>query len=442
MTASAVALASNFVLACKLTGFPASKLLEEALQFAAKEDPPVRDFAALSVRGAVGAPNARALCAALLARGTGLAPQPYKYLKQLTLVEGAIGDSGAAAVAEVLRNGCLAECNLEQLSLLQCGVGVQGAAALGSSLMLGACTSLAHLCLDQNAGLGDAGARALCKGLATNRTLTRLSLASCALGSEGAEEVAGFINSPTCILQALDLSGNDIGLQGLRSLAVAASYSKTLLELLLCNCGLSSKSAAVSAMLALAKQLREEALAGRGSSSSSSSSNSSSSSGGGSGGGVTGIGLGGGGGGASGSAAAAAAAAAALASALAAASVLLQGKPEQLGGGGGGSGGSGGSGAGPSSDGTSLDPAALEALSKEAFHALGKAVASTECALGRVDLDGNPLTEGDAAVLVPYLKEAPPKVTLFKVPVSLTPEHFASLFKNVVAKGKKKGGKK
>ena len=72
--------------------------------------------------------------------------------------------------------------------------------------------------------------------------------------------------------------------------------------------------------------------------------------------------------------------------------------------------------------------------------ALGRALASSECALGRVDLDGNPLTDGDAAALVPFLREAPPKVTLFRVPIGIRPEHFAVLFKNVVAK-KKKGGK-
>jgi hypothetical protein len=86
----------------------------------------------------------------------------------------------------------------------------------------------------------------------------------------------------------------------------------------------------------------------------------------------------------------------------------------------------------------------MESIGVEAFTALGKAVASPDCALGRVDLDGNPLTEGDAALLVPFLKEAPAKVTLFRVPVTLSPEHFAALFRNVIAKKKKggKGGKK
>ncbi len=82
----------------------------------------------------------------------------------------------------------------------------------------------------------------------------------------------------------------------------------------------------------------------------------------------------------------------------------------------------------------------MQATGAEAFAALGKALASAECALGRVDLDSNPLTFSDAAVLVPYLKEALPKVTLFRVDTSLHPEHFAALFKNVIAK-KKKGGK-
>ena len=405
----AAALLSNFALACKLTGFPASKELEAALQFPPAPEAQERDLTSLTVRGHLGAPNVRALCAALLARGSGLAPRPYKFLKRLMLQDAAAGDSGAAAVAEVLRNGCLVDCTLEAVTLLKCGVEVEGAAALGSSLMLGACTSLSSLCLDLNAGLGDAGLRALCKGLATNRTLTRLSLAGCGFGCEGAEEVAAFINSPTCILEGLDLSGNDIGLEGLRSLAVAASYSKTLLELLLCNCGLSSKSALEGAMLALARRERERAAGGG-------------SSGGGSGSGGSGGGRSGSGGGSS----------AGLGAARGASG---EGGSSAAAGGGAGAGAAAAEVAG-------VDAHGVQTLGAEAFSALGRAVASAECALGRVDLDGNPLTASDAAVLVPFLKEAPAKVTLFRVPVTLSPEHFAGLFKNVVAKGKKKGGGK
>ena len=83
----AAALLTNFAQACKLTGFPASKVLEEALQFPAASAEVERDLCTLTARGALGAPNVRALCAAVLARGTGLAPKPYKFLKRLVLQE-------------------------------------------------------------------------------------------------------------------------------------------------------------------------------------------------------------------------------------------------------------------------------------------------------------------------------------------------------------------
>jgi hypothetical protein len=94
--------------------------------------------------------------------------------------------------------------------------------------------------------------RLLCRGLLTNRTLRRLSLASTGLHADGALEVASVVNSPIGVLESVDLSGNDIGLVGLRALSVSAQYSKTLKELILCNCGLSSRLAGVSAGAAAA----------------------------------------------------------------------------------------------------------------------------------------------------------------------------------------------
>ena len=352
----------------------------------------------------LGAPNVRALCAALLARGVGLKPAPYRPLKRLTLQDAEAGDSGAAAVADVLRNGCLSEVGLEGVSLLHCGVGTEGARSLGASLVLGACATLIYLNLDLNRDIGDAGVRGLCRGLASNNTLKRLSLAGCGMGPEGAEEVAAVVNAHSCVLEAIDLSGNDIQLSGLRSLAVAASYSRTLQELLLCNCALSSRCAGDDEALALMKAMKLAAAGGAG--------------GEGSGGGSSG-----GGGGASGS-----------------------------GGGGGNSSGSGGgggsnslgsaspgaaSGGGEGASGFAVG-ASAQLLGTQAFAALGTALASVDCALGRVDLEGNPMTAEDAEALIPFLASNPAKVTLLRVPVTLSKAHFIALFRNVVAKKKGK----
>ncbi len=349
----------------------------------------------MRAKGRVGAPGVRALCAAVLARGAGLKAVPYRPLKHIVLQEAEAGDSGAAAVAEVLRNGCLVEVALEGVTLLNCGVGVEGACALGASLVLGACASLQYLSLDLNPALGDAGVHGLCRGLRSNNTLKRLSLSGCGLGPDGAEDVAAVVGAPTCMLESIDLSGNDIGLTGLRSLAVAASYSKTLQELLLCNCALSSRSAADDAAVALMRSLK-----------------------GGGGGGVSGGSGGGGGGGVvagavSGSAAAAPAAGGGGSAAAAAAAT-------------------------PAADGSAGLAASAQKLGTEAFSALGAALASADCVLGRVDLEGNPMTADDAEALLPHLAANPAKVTMLKVPVTLSKAHFTALFRNVVAKGKKK----
>jgi hypothetical protein len=398
--AARAALAANTATACALTGFPASPLLTAAVTFAAPAPdarapvdapPPAAPTPdVLAVRGALGAPNTRALCAALLARGAGLAPTPYFPAKVLALLDAACGDSGAAAVADVLTNGELAGVALESVSLVRCGVGAPGAAALGAALMLGANASLVALSLDCNA-LGDAGARALARGLLTNRSLKRLSLASCGLRAEGAFEVASVVNSTIGVLAAVDLSGNDIGLAGLQALSVAALYSKTLAELTLCNCGLSSRLSAGDAASAAAA-LHAALAAGAG----------------------------------AGAALAATAAAGADAGAEAAAAG---------------------------------DAAAAPAA---AFDALGRALASADCALGSVDLDGNPLTQADADALLPHVAAAPAKLIKLIVPKTLSaatvrrgaarrraararvahliplhPPQFVALYRNVVPKVKK-----
>jgi hypothetical protein len=240
ITRCKTALLTNITTACGLTGFPAHPRLLAACAFEAPE--PEAGAAAdaapaaapgaelLAVRGAIGAPNVRALCAALLARGLALDQTPYTPAKRLELLDSGAGDSGAGSVADVLRNGALVGVALESVALVRAGIGPAGAASLGAALMLGANSSLLSLSLDCNA-FGDAGARLLARGLLTNRTLRRLSLASTGIRADGALDIASVVNSPICVLEAVDLSGNDIGLVGLRALSVSALYSKTLAEL-------------------------------------------------------------------------------------------------------------------------------------------------------------------------------------------------------------------
>ena len=53
------------------------------------------------------------------------------------------------------------------------------------------------------------------------------------------------------------------------------------------------------------------------------------------------------------------------------------------------------------------------------------------------------MTREDAAALVPGVAAAPAgKIAMLRVPVTLPPEHFSALWRNVTAKAKKKGGVK
>ncbi len=300
---------------------------------------------------------------------------PYTPLKRLELLDAGAGDSGAASVADVLNNGVLMGVAIESVSLVRCGVGPEGAAALGNALMLGGNTSLLSLSLDCNL-LGDVGTRLLCRGLLTNRSLKRLSLASVGMRENGAFEIAAYINSSLCVLEALDLSGNNIGVAGLKSLSVSALYSKTLVELTLCNCGLSSRGQESQAVADLALALAT--------------------------------------GGSDAIVSATATSKAATATAAAAAAAEAESATDTL-------------------------TTAVE-VTAAAFDALGRALASTDCALGSVDLDGNPMNEADAAALIPYMTAPPIKVTKLIVPKTLKSESFIALFRNVVAKAKK--GKK
>jgi hypothetical protein len=155
LTRVKASLAVNIVNACNLTGFPAHPRLIAACSFQAAEPDPLTAPGGLppappgpdliAVRGAIGAPNVRALCAALLARGSGLDGVPYHPVKRIELLDSAANDSGAGSVADVLRNGSLVGVAVESVSLVRSGVGPEGAGAIGASLMLGANSAAAHV---------------------------------------------------------------------------------------------------------------------------------------------------------------------------------------------------------------------------------------------------------------------------------------------------------
>ena len=188
----------------------------------------------------VDARQLQALLAGVLARGAGMRVPAYRALRRLRLLDVPVGDGGASAVAEVLRDGCVESIavRLAAVELVACGLGVDGARAVGDALVLGANASLASLSLDLNGGVGDAGCVALCRGLASNnRRLTTLSLRYCGVSFPGADAVARVLASPLCVLTSVDLSGNPLGAPGLAALAAAAMGSASLQQLLLADTG-------------------------------------------------------------------------------------------------------------------------------------------------------------------------------------------------------------
>lgn len=84
----------------------------------------------------------------------------------------------------------------------------------------------------------DAGIAALCRGMATNRTLKSLSLRYCDIGVAGACAIVTLLRSPLTVLETIDLSGNPLGAPGLAVIAQAARTSRTLQELRLSDCGI------------------------------------------------------------------------------------------------------------------------------------------------------------------------------------------------------------
>lgn len=191
------------------------------------------------LRGLVTAPNVRALCAAILARGDRMRPKPYKPLTHLLLLGTESGDSAAAAVAEVIRDGGRpgTDVNLQMVSLLSNNITAQGCRYIGSSVVLGASSTLTRLVLDCNL-FGDEGMYELWKGLRTNRNLQELSLASVGMSDRGCEYVADLLKSPISALEILDLSSNTFSGQALLQLMEAVRDNKKLKSLTLSNCGI------------------------------------------------------------------------------------------------------------------------------------------------------------------------------------------------------------
>jgi hypothetical protein len=371
-------LRANYSKSCKVLGIKENESVTKAINPEGDAAAPIVVIATDTMLGPAGV---RALAAGILARGAGHKSPGYKHVKALRLYKSDARDSGCAAIADVLKNGAHDKIELELVELMDSGVTSAGCVSLGESLMLGANASLRTLRLDLNPGIGDEGVGHLCRGLRSNRNLKVLTLAHCGLTSVAAEVISKeWLASFLCSAEAIDLSGNKLGAEGLALLSAAASKSKTLKELILVDNAIGGSFLETRSEIARAS--------------------SSSLGGGGAGGGMINKESG---------------------SDDTEGSIQASEMAEKV----------------ASNMVTTAKSTAI------ALTALGEALMSTGCALSRVSLEMNALTAADAAVLLPYCSPENKKLEMLKVDASLPPEIFVQLWRNPPPPkaGKKKGKK-
>ncbi len=179
----------------------------------------------------------RALMNALSGKLEGTTTEPFTSLKDLRIRSSNINDCGAMAVATFIRATAEAkqgvggtvqpQGKLQFLDLSDNNIGHKGALHLGRSLEVGMNKTLTTLLLDFNS-LGPEGASALCNGIATNSTLTELSLKHCNIDSMGGEPISAMLAFKRLAITTLDLSGNCLGGVGLAELCKGLEKNTSL----------------------------------------------------------------------------------------------------------------------------------------------------------------------------------------------------------------------
>ena len=194
------------------------------------EQPADGDVAAALAAAAAGAPDALAglkvecqVGPLLMAE---IAAAVRAGLRTLELVGYRIGDDGAQALAEALRE----KAKLSTLVLNRSSIGEAGAQVLAGALRENA--TLTTMNLGANS-IGDAGAQALAGALRVNTTLTKLDLGGDGIGDSGAEALAGALRENSTLTELI-LNFNRIGEAGAQALARAMreNAALTTLELL------------------------------------------------------------------------------------------------------------------------------------------------------------------------------------------------------------------
>eukprot|EP00899_Mesostigma_viride_P022986 jgi/Mesvir1/3872/Mv19829-RA.2 len=127
--------------------------------------------------------------------------------------------------------GAAPRCQLVELDLQACGVTHVGASVLAQALPQA--SSLARLNLRANGAMGDAGAAALADTLLLAPALQHLSLGFTGVASEGTSRLTSVLKSASCPLRSLDIAGVVLGRQGVALLADALRFNTSLRTLVL-----------------------------------------------------------------------------------------------------------------------------------------------------------------------------------------------------------------
>ena len=75
--------------------------------------------------------------------------------------------------------------------------------------------SLVNLNLDYNSNIGSNGLAGIAKGLCSNNTLKKLSLRYCGIDENSGKPLCQILSSPKIVIDSLDLTGNQLGGEGL-----------------------------------------------------------------------------------------------------------------------------------------------------------------------------------------------------------------------------------
>lgn len=194
---------------------------------------------------ALGPDGCRALVNAMIGKidDSGTIKNPFTATKDLRIMRSRIKDGGAVAISTMLvatarrksvntahKGGSLDQpvWKIEYLELMDNDIGRDGAMALGRSLSVGMNTTLSSLVLDFNRTLLSDGVAALCRGLATNSTLKKLSLKHCGIDEKGGGPIAKMLLFKRLGLISLDLTGNCLGAVGLADICVGLLDNSSL----------------------------------------------------------------------------------------------------------------------------------------------------------------------------------------------------------------------